>query len=158
MNYKKSIILLLVVIGLPLLGIALFWATLSPYDKEWFTGHEWKARTAQIEQWLGSLSQGWTHEIFRYEGSDFVKIHGPNGEFINFGSLTPEDLLDSEKINISQIGNIPRQCNIKVHEDDKVSLAESFIFDSDKVTANDIARNYEELFLIWKKRLSICKY
>lgn len=158
MNYKKSIILLLIVIGLPLLGITLFWATLNPNDKEWFTGREWKARTAQIEQWLGTLPQGWTHEIFRYEGSDFVKIHGPNGEFVNFGSLTPEDLRDSEQISISQIGNIPRRCKINVYEDNNASLAESLIFDSDKVTANDIARNYDNLFLILKERLSNCKY
>jgi len=158
MNFKKSIILILIVIGLPLLGIALFWATLSPYDKEWFTGREWKERTAQIEQWLGSLPPGWTHEILRYEGSDFVKVHGPNGEFVNFGSLTPEDLLDSEKISISQVGNIPRRCNIRVYENDRASLAESFLFESDEVTANDIARNYDKLFLNWKERLSICKY
>jgi len=135
--------------------MALFWGTLSQSDKEWFTGNEWKARTQQIEQWLSSLPEGWTHEILRYEGSDFVKIHGPKGELIDFGSLTPDQLHDSEKIKFSQIGSIRRLCDMKVNN--RVSLVETLIFDDNEITVNDIAKNYDKLLLIWEEQLSHCK-
>jgi len=103
---------------------------------------------------LGSLPKGWTHVILRYERSDFVKIHGPNGELIDFGSLTPDQLHDSKKIKLSQIGSIRRICDMKVNK--RVSLAETLIFYDNEITANDIVKNYNKLLLIWDEQLSSC--
>jgi len=97
-------------LSLPLLGIILFWITLSPYDKEWFTGKEWKKRTAKIRLELNSSELVKEYDILRYEDSDWVKIWGTDGQYVNLGSTEPSLLIDTDCMQILQLNENSFHC------------------------------------------------
>ena len=101
---------LLILLIAPFLCVALFWMTLSPDDKEWFTGKEWKKRTAEIRLELNDSKLVKDYEIFRYEDSDWVEIWGTDGQYIDLGSTEPSRLINTDCMKILQLNEHSFTC------------------------------------------------
>lgn len=95
-----------------LIVVFVFFNNLTKNDVEWLLRTEWKKRTKQTEVSLNNLPdsfKGYIH--MRYEGTDSVRVWGPNGEFIDFGSIVPEDFHKMKCGRVYQVEKIQMQCS-----------------------------------------------
>ena len=101
---------------------------MSPQDKEWFTGKEWKKRTAEIQLVLTSSDLVEDYDILRYEGSDWVKIWGTDGQYINLGSTDPSRLIKTDCMKIIQLNEHSFHCRRLDSSDFTTNLCFKYAF------------------------------